>query len=206
MRIRSDEVLVVVGMQGQGKTTWVKWLLTQLKNKEFFIVDVNGEYTEFPGDHIVNDPGEIEDLLETAYEKGSLVLVMDEADMYFNQISTPLKGIYYRVLHLGRHRNLLRVFVARRAADLHKDVYSQAYHIVTFRQFYPRDVDRLREFMGDDAQKVTELKDYHYLVYDTTTRELREYPPVVYRPPVQKEKEAKKGWRSWFAWLNSSHF
>ena len=174
-------------------------------NREFFIIDVNGEYTEFKGEHIVNNPDEIDELLETAFEKGNLVLVMDEADMYFTQTSGPLRDIKYRILHLGRHRNLLRIFVARRAADLHKDVYSQAYHIVTFRQFYPRDVDRLKEFMGEDAEKVTQLEDYHYLIYNTTNRELKEYPPVVYSPKEyqqrQRQKEKEKWFKSRWRWL-----
>ncbi len=189
IKLRADEVVVVVGMQGQGKTTWVKWLLSRIKNRNFFIVDVNGEYQEFKGDHIPEDADQIDDLLEEAYEKGNYVLVMDEADMYFNQTSFPLRDVKYRIVHLGRHRGLLRIFVARRAADLHKDVYSQAYHIVTFRQFYPRDIERLKDFMGDAAEKVNELEDYHYLVYNTTTRELKEYPPVVYNEARAKRKK-----------------
>ncbi len=196
MEYQSDEVVVVVGIQGTGKTTWAKWLSLKVANEldePIFAIDPNGDMTELPGDHVPHDYEDGLMLLQKAFEEGNKVLLIDEADLYFRQSTAPLQGITYQIAHLGRHRGLFRIFVVRRAADLHKDVYSQATHIVSFRQFYNNDIKRLIEVMGEAALQAKDLPDYNYIIYDTRTHEVVRGSPIHYVPPKRK--------RRWFKWF-----
>ena len=179
LKINPAEIIVIAGQTGTGKTTLAKAILKQIRGKrKVMIVDVNGEYSGIEGveDIIPQDPKEIFVTLAKAYDEGNYILVMDEADMYFPQSPAPLSGIQYKIVHLGRHRNLMRFFITRRIADLHKDVVSQAQKIFSFYQFLPNDIDYLRKFVGDDAYLTRELRGHEFVLF--TSKGVVVFPPL----------------------------
>ncbi|MEM3896174.1 MAG: ATP-binding protein [Archaeoglobaceae archaeon] len=182
MKIESDEIIVITGQQGYGKTTLAKFLIKKLLENgiDVVIIDPNDEYGEFEGeaDRIVPEGGDfsrVYEALKKAWEKGNRALIVDEADIVF-PIREQLSGVKYDIVHRGRHRNLLRIFVVRRLANLNKDVVSQAKKIISFYQFLPNDLKYLKEFMGDYAELTKNLPKYHFIVFEQG--EVRFYKPV----------------------------
>ncbi len=164
MKIAKDEIIVIAGVQGTGKTTLAKYLLQRI-TKPKIIIDPNGEYEKNLGEVII-PYGDISELLTKLVARGNLCVAIDEADMFFRQSHYPLSGIYHYFVHLGRHRNLLRIFITRRIADLHKDVVSQATHIISFYQFLPNDIDYLKKFMGSGALLTTKLQKHQFIIFE----------------------------------------
>ena len=164
--MKTNEINIICGQRGKGKTTLAKWLAKRIKRK--IILDLLGEYSDDPElkkfCFIPESDDEIERFFERVYREGNKTIIIDEADLIFpNRIK--LVDIYYKIVHLGRHRGIGLLLITRRIANLHKDIVSLADTIFIFRLLIKNDIEYLRYFIGDDIFKAQNLKDYHFLIW-----------------------------------------
>jgi len=186
MLIRSDEVVVVIGRKGHGKTTLLKLLLKPLKR--YAIFDILGAYREFGA--LVPTPAEActydktvyipqTEAIELEYEEfaaavlrcGNRTIILDEAHWIYRP-----KGIQKNaqmVLRLGRHVAVGLWLATHRVLDLAKLTYQQADHLFLGQLLVYRDLEELRRIYGPVVEKAKELRPREFLYIDVRTMRTR---------------------------------
>jgi DNA helicase HerA-like ATPase len=178
--------MAVLGTTGSGKTTLVIECIGQYDR--VLILDTMGEYDEIPN-CIVREGSQacIETLLELEYKPNwvlccltlteqegldilgvafdveNILIVVDESSVYTSPNFLPDE--FARLIRYGRKRNIDLIFIARRPAEIHRELTAQANVLVTFQQFEPIDIRYLRTRMGDKAERAPNLKPFHILVH-----------------------------------------
>lgn len=170
-----DEIMVIAGMRGSGKTTLAKYIINQLKNfVKIVIFDVNGEYGDLNDQNVRivipfrYDETEIEEFLDKLMRKALelnewIVAVIEESDLYFN-VFKPLTDNRARFVHRGRHFLTGGIFLTRRLASLHKDVVAQASTLISFKQILPNDVNYLQQFV-EKAEMVMRIPEHSFITW-----------------------------------------
>lgn len=104
-----------------------------------------------------------------AWAAGNLVIVWDEVDRL---TEGRLQGTAYKIVNQGRHRDLIVYACARRPRWVPRDLTASATRIVAFHTTEPRDVEYLRDTMGEAARQLPALGEHDYLDFDgwQTTR------------------------------------
>ena len=102
-------------------------------------------------------------LLDLAYYLDRFTLIVDETSKYVS--SSYLPNEFEQLIRYGRHGAINQVYMSRRPAEIHRELSSQSDVIVSFHQHEERDVQYLRNFMGDDADKTRTLGQYQILTY-----------------------------------------
>jgi DNA helicase HerA-like ATPase len=102
-----------------------------------------------------------EQLIRVLYKCGNLVIVIEEIQLY----STPHKVSHWlRNLFLtGRHQNLGVIFTTQRPGELNKTILSQCAHLFVGQMHEKNDIKYISNFLGVDAEKLTELKKRFFL-------------------------------------------
>jgi len=182
--IKSDNIIFVCGMRGSGKTTFVKWLLTQF-NIPVVIWDYNWEHKPL-GYVIVHNLTDLQTAAKThskiVYQPtektfihfdnfcaltlryDNFMLVIEEIERFATSHSIPpnLK----KLIDIGRHKGIGLTCTARRTLRTNPDIPYNANHIIMFKQHRPQDLQYLATFCGEDVWKLQTLPDYNYLWYD----------------------------------------
>jgi len=190
-----NRVQVIVGRKGSGKSTLVAEIMAS--EPRVICIDSMAEYDRLPGgrrmevlegtdaclDAIVEaderrssfrlacrtlDVDENLDLLGVAYHCPGTMIVVEESSLYCSPQSFPRE--IAQLIRYGRHKQLDLVFVARRPAELHRDLTANADVLVTFQQQEPRDLEYLRAFYGDDVEDLPTLPPYHVRVFGDLSR------------------------------------
>lgn len=174
----------VFGMQGAGKTSFVKREIIPFCPRPVFILDTLNEY--FDGlifysmyalkDHLVRFNMNLQGVhilkvdndedAEAFFRLFTLVkepctIVIEESDKFMGSAHYDINEDIKNVINYGRHWGQNLIFIARRPARLNKDVTSQSNFIVSFKQTESRDVNSLRQSF-DDAEKLPNLKEWNY--------------------------------------------
>lgn len=159
--MRSDEIFVVAGRRGYGKTTLAKNLISKLQR--VIVWDPMAEY----GDRgYVPKHGTIEEFNSVAkqvWERGNIFFMVDEADQVMPS-QKPLAPYANRLINLGRHRNIGVGLISRRIANLNKTAVSQAANLYLFNQYLPNDIRYLKEFIPD-VESISNLPRFKYRIY-----------------------------------------
>lgn len=190
----ANEILLVVGRKGSGKTYWVKQ--NKVQAKRLLILDTCREY-EVPGAFRVQT---FDDLLEamelrkgfagrpfrivyTPEGDGDLALQegfdqvvdlfssLEEATLVIDEIGLFVSPSQYpdtldRVLRLGRHYGQSIVASTQRPADVPRILTGMADAIVAFQTQEPVDIEYLGKFMGKErAARLRDLPLYTPLIY-----------------------------------------
>lgn len=171
------ETILIVGKKGTGKTSWAREFI---KDKSRVIVAEAG-FDEFGVTYTTEFPAYIDQLrrgffrvsytprsyewaalLQSAIDSGAadgpLWLVLEEAD----RIPRTLLE-YEEVMIRGRHYGINLIAMTTRAANLPPDYRSQATRVIAFRQHEPRDIDYLRDIIGDKALDLPMLKKHNHV-------------------------------------------
>jgi DNA helicase HerA-like ATPase len=173
IKIISNGLYTILGQRGSGKTTLAKYLIVNLhkqgvKVKVYDYLDEYRNMQNFAEIHradLNNLDKDFDEWLKTNM-KEECFLVVEEADKFFPKSVRNITGIRAEFIHRGRHYGVGGMFISRRTANLHNDVLSQSYAIISFYQFLPNDVEYLYEFMGDDAFKLSKLTEHQFLVWE----------------------------------------
>jgi len=185
MLIGSDEIVVIIGRKGHGKTTLLKLLLKPLRR--YAIFDILGAYREFGA--LVLTPAEActydktvyipqTEAVEAEYEEFAAVLrcsnrtiILDEAHWIYKP-----KGVgknTQMVLRLCRHVAVGLWLATHRVLDLAKLVYQQADHLFLGQLLVYRDLEELRRVYGPVVEKAKELRPREFLYIDVRSMKTR---------------------------------
>jgi len=179
IQVHHPERIVVVGIPGAGKTTWVKRYIDAWIKKHGYrvlIVDVLGEY-DTPGTiyrpvNRTEPREEIELLVENALINPYLrkdkklygLVVFDEGSRYILPRTT--LGAYFGYINdFSRHMDLSMIVVARRYSQIHTDMAELAHRHVIFRQTGVNDLRRLAELKHDLDTEVLKLRGHEHVEY-----------------------------------------
>lgn len=183
---RKNYIVTVLGRKGSGKSTLVKKLIE--REERLVIIDTLGEYGEEMGlretytlqksiqaikkgysrkafgvSVRLIDNDDILTVIEYCFALGEMTIVIEEASMLCKP--TTLPGPIAYSLRYGRHKCLNQVYIARRPAELNREVTAQSDVLITFEQKEPRDIEYLRATLGAEAEQVSRMERYHYLYY-----------------------------------------
>lgn len=186
---RHDQPIgVILGRRGSGKTTLAKELIDRFP--EVAIMDPNHEYDgrAFTAlDEFYRDPwgphsvvfrpkiGLPKDVLleefdifcQILWERGRRLVVIDEADRFASRgkESTPF---FQMLVNQGRHRELAILAIARRAAQLPKELIENASHLYLFHIHGAHSINYLQSIIGKEAEELGRLPKLHYLEWSET--------------------------------------
>ncbi len=177
------------GKKGEGKTTLARAVVAGFPR--VIILDVKAEYDD--GTTLAYGRDAALELLEDAEDRRrfrlalrrlppehalevlevcgafqDVLLVLDEAQRYCSPSTMP--PALDVLVNEGRHRAISQLYIARRPAEINRDVTANADYIAIYRTREPRDVEYLRAYVGTRADQVMSLPKYRTLVYGELDR------------------------------------
>jgi len=170
---------MVIGQRGTGKSVLTDYLLRQYADSshKVFVYDTVRDHPNFK--RVTPENPSLEDFEEWAeklFKQGDLIVGIEEIDMLCS--SSQIGPEFKKLISLGRHKRIGLVMTARRIADAHKLAPSQTHHFFIFRMHLPNDVTYLRKFIGDDADKLSTLEDYHFMHWHQGKAQICEPVPM----------------------------
>jgi hypothetical protein len=176
-RPKVREILVIVGLQGYGKSVYSKQHLTHISR-----AIINDPVSEYPGmvfetpeemisyvkEHRVFrvrsiDPGEFPVLCGLAWDVGRCTLFVEEANTVIpphEQLAPVVKDLLLR----GRHKEISLVLISQRFTHLNINARSQFTRLITFHQHSEQDVKALERETGHELGDVVRtLKPGEYI-------------------------------------------
>jgi len=178
-----NEVIVIFGKRGSGKTTLAKKLL--LGRKRLFIFDTLREYkvglvtddihraSEFLLEHEhsifrISYSPEIEDkrafnyVCELIYTLKNVTFLIEEVDNYCSALMIP--ETFSKIIRYGRHQDISIIATSRRTAEVPRLLTSQATDFFIFSHHEPRDLDYFSHLFNPGiSEKIRNLKTLQYL-------------------------------------------
>jgi hypothetical protein len=110
-------------------------------------------------------------------------IIIEECDLYFHPRGLPRYGLV--MLMQGSHRDMMRIFIAKRIHTVNQSVVANARLLVLFQIDHERDIQTLKQFLGRDKEErkenietVMNLEKYHYVIWDRETRQLTKFKPL----------------------------
>jgi Cdc6-like AAA superfamily ATPase len=167
--IRTDQITVIAGMRGTGKTEFIKKLTSTL-SIPYTVYDVLNQYQ---GSCIeknryvpVNDTlDEFDNVCKKIWFKGNHLLIIEECEIYLRNKSE-LSEYAKQLILRGRNKNIGLWLCTRRIADLHKTPMSQANHLFLFKMYFPNDLNYISQFIPrETTEQLKTIPDYHFIRY-----------------------------------------
>ena len=172
-----NEIVVIFGRKGSGKTTWAQRYVDEIKG-EVVIVDPFAEYEGFAVYSLAEfwkayhrpdlkrwvyrddeiDERKFDLLCEICYGQGNITIVLEEVDWFCNPHYIPLN--LAKTLKYGRHNNVNVVAISRRPAEIHRLITSQADKLVWFRFHEPNDLRYFEQATGQNRGVLTGLAQF----------------------------------------------
>lgn len=181
IKVRTDEIVVILGCPGSGKTTLGVEFLNKITEHKRIVIDHLGDFKLKLGEKPylkIPPAGDCTDWFEkickNVYNEGNKVLIVDECDLYAPNFGTPLFKVegdkwFGEIVHRGtgiHHRNLGVIAITRRPASLHKDILNFASHLFIFQLDGERDIDAVRHYLGEKAEDVMKLTNHKFIWYN----------------------------------------
>ena len=160
--MRSNELTTISGKRGYGKTTLAKSLISGLSRVAVW--DPMGEYNH--KNSYIPNTGTMEEFdywLKGWWIQGNVFLLVDESD-FVMPVKKTLTPYAYKIVNVGRHRNIGMGMLTRRIAELNKTAFSQSEDIYLFRHSIKNDIDYLKEFI-DGVEEIRKFKKFQYKCY-----------------------------------------
>jgi len=206
-----NEVILITGQRGQGKTTFIKnqigiysrvilfdllgeftYYDTAYQLREFFekLSDVKDE--NFFNLNYFNPKTSEEDfhvICEAINRLKDIMFVVDEIDYFCSSHSIPKQ--FDEIVKRGRHQGLNLIVATRRPHEIPIIIRSQVTCLVTFKHIEPRDIQYLKELIDLPEEEISGLLKFNYIKW--TPEE------GISKGKVEKPKGADK-----FRYLNNS--
>lgn len=96
-------------------------------------------------------------------ECGGLCIVVEEAHNFASRHFLP--QWFKECILTGRHKGLSIITTSQRPAEIHKTLLSQSHHIFCGMLHEKNDIAYLQSVMGDDALKLSQLRQFNFLHY-----------------------------------------
>lgn len=150
-----NQVVLVIGMKGYGKTYFARKLARKLGNKRYLFLDVSKSFEDSSYSARINWEeinlflnGHMKSLVVTLSEENSKVVLREiskfipERDLHFNLVvdevnlygtSHMLEPSLRKIIALGRHSRLNVILTARDPQEINPRIRSQADAIISFR-------------------------------------------------------------------------
>ena len=168
----------ILGRKGMGKSYLVREILAEFDR--VLILDTMGEYGTRDGVAVASTFSEslaaleeagqadtfkismrvieerhAEAIADVVYAFRNVLFVVEEASVYMKPqaLPDPFKQLVLR----GRHHAISQLYVAQRAARLHRDITSQSDYVVAFQQHGSTDIKYLEDVFGDQAEQLRTL-------------------------------------------------
>lgn len=188
------KIRLVIGKRGSGKSVLTKYLIRN--DRRLVVYDIMSEYVEGVvfdlharldvtkfwrhvyrrSFRIIYRPLsvklEIDWLASAVFALGDLTFVIEEIDSVCTpfDIPAPMQAIIQR----GRHKNIELIGVTPAPFGIHRDLTRQAKDIFIFRSSEPRDIQYLRQLLGERIEaKLAALDQYEFVQWSDSHEELR---------------------------------
>lgn len=179
IQLKSNAKSVLIGINDQGKSVLFYQLVkTYLEaGVKILLYDSELEYTawEHPNLKVYtpSSPGnrdEFDDVCGMVWGQRRMILAVESIDFYA-ETQKPLVPFFKKLIHWGRNRGIGLLLTARRPANVHKDV-GTCQHWFLFHTYIPNDIKWLKEFVGEDAEKLISLESYYFIHWTSSGAEL----------------------------------
>lgn len=169
------ENLCIVGMGQDGKTNFLKWLLSITRSPYTLFDSIGVVSRNFkplnPETQKVVKPANASQrerlFLETCHEvwaAGNQIFAVDEMSMHQTKWVMPPE--LDTLINQGGNRNVGYWFTTRRIAQIHNDIIASAHHHVIFRTYLPQDVEWYCKVVPKDVILMSQkLPKYHFIYY-----------------------------------------
>jgi len=178
-----NEVILITGQRGMGKTTYIKDQAGLYDRVILF--DLLGEFTYYDTSNNLRDffkalskvkdenffvlnyynPKNSEEdfhvVCEAVNRLHGLMFIVDEIDYFCSTHSIPKQ--FDEIVKRGRHQNLNLIVATRRPHEIPPIIRSQVTNLITFRHIEPRDLQYLREIIDLPEEEISQLPKYHYV-------------------------------------------
>jgi hypothetical protein len=169
--------VVVFGLQGSGKTNFVKYLLSNIQNHIVF--DTLKEYQGF-NRYIPTDRNSTEEfnffLEQMILKKKVRCIAIDECNRFCLSKPTPLPKGMLDLNDFNRHLDITLISIARRPTQLHSDLTELAHFKVFFKLAGKNDLQYMAQLHPELPDAVLKLNEFEYAILDYNNN-IKVYPP-----------------------------
>jgi len=181
-----NEVILITGQRGQGKTTFIKdqidlydrviifdllgeftYFETANNLKEFFEILSKHRKENFFVFNYYNPKNSEEDfqiVCEAINRQQEIMFVVDEIDYFCSTHQIPKE--FDEIVKRGRHQALNLLVATRRPHEIPPIIRSQVSTLITFRHIEPRDVQYLKEIIDLPEEEISHLEEFNYIRWD----------------------------------------
>lgn len=176
-------VVLIYGKQGTGKSTLTRSIIKTLspKYERTVILDLQSEYdrdfTVVSEQELVNaildnqktiaveieDFDEVEKIFSVIWDTTNTLLIIDEAELFIDKITTARRSYIHKIIAFGRHHNIGIVAIARRPVELNVYLRASKTTLITFRLEEPIDIQRIVAY-GINENEVTSLGEHSFII------------------------------------------
>jgi hypothetical protein len=207
-----NEVILITGQRGQGKTTYIKDQISLFDR--VIIFDLLGEFTYFDTAYDLREFFEIlsevkdenffvlnfynpknseEDfhvVCEAVNRLKDVTLVVDEIDYFCSTHSIPKQ--FDEIVKRGRHQALQLIVATRRPHEIPPIIRSQVSQLITFRHIEPRDLEYLRSIIEIPEEEISKLPEFHYVKWSVKGGLSQGVVEKPKKKKVEKEEDEEK--------------
>lgn len=188
------KVQLVIGKRGSGKSVLAKFLIRN--TRRLVIYDIMSEYV----DGVIFDESEKEQLVDfwrhiyrqgfrivyrplvpkeeinwlalAVFALGDVTFVVEEIDSICTPFDMPFQ--MQSIIQRGRHQNIELIGVTPAPFGIHRDLTRQAKDIYIFRTGEPRDIQYLRQLLGEAIEpRLAALEQYEFIHWSDGVEQLR---------------------------------
>lgn len=169
------ERVAIIGMVQEGKTNFLKWLLTITLNR-YTVFDTLGQvsmgnFTPLKPDiqKIIKPPFHqripiFQQTCKQVWKEGNQIFAIDEISEFCTKWEIlPELDI---IVKMGGNRNIGMWFTTQRVAQVHNNILGNCKHHFIFRTFLPQDVEWYSKFVPKEIiLQSKDLPPYHFIYY-----------------------------------------